>query len=137
MTLFGQVQITEQTYYRWRKQCGGMGMHQLKELKRLQKMNQRLCRAVSSLTLDKLILSEAAKGNPARRRNCIDFVRRKFGVCERRACRVLQQHRSTYRYVSKSGDDEDRLVQGMIELARQYGRYGYRRIAAMLKDTEW
>ena len=100
-------------------------------------MNQRLCRAVSNLTLDKHILSEAAKGNHARRRNCIDFVRRKFGVCERRACRVLQQHRSTYRYVSKSGDDEDRLVQGMIELARQHGRYGYRRIAAMLRDTEW
>ena len=100
-------------------------------------MNQRLCKAVSSLTLDKLILSEAAKGNPARRRNCIDFVRRKFDVCERSACRVLQQHRSTYRYVSKSGDDEYRLVQGLIELARQYGRYGYRRIAAMLRDTEW
>ena len=49
-------------------------MHQLKELKQLQKMNQRLCRAVSSLTLDKLILSEAANGNLARRRNCIDFV---------------------------------------------------------------
>lgn len=114
-----------------------MGMHQLKELKRLQKMNQRPFRAVSNLTLDKLILSEAAKGNPARRRNCIDFVRRKFGVCERRACRVLQQHRSTYRYFLKSGDGEDRPVQVMIELARHCGRYGYRSIAAMLRDTEW
>ena len=58
-----QVQITEQTYYRWRKQYGGMGTDQLKELKRLQKENERLRRAVSDLTLDKLILSEAAKGN--------------------------------------------------------------------------
>jgi putative transposase len=58
-----QVQITEQTYYRWRKQYGGMGTDQLKELKRLQKENERLCRAVSDLTLDKLILTEAAKGN--------------------------------------------------------------------------
>ena len=58
-----QVQITEQTYYRWRKQCGGMGMHQLKELKRVQKENERLRRAVSALTLDKFILSEVAKGN--------------------------------------------------------------------------
>ena len=57
------VQITEQTYYRWRKQYGGMGTDQLKELKRLQKENERLRRAVSDLTLDKLILSEAAKGN--------------------------------------------------------------------------
>ena len=58
-----QVSITEQTYYRWRKQYGGMGTDQLKELKRLQKENERLRRAVSDLTLDKLILSEAAKGN--------------------------------------------------------------------------
>jgi putative transposase len=58
-----QVQITEQTYYRWRKQYGVMGTDQLKELKRLQKENERLRRAVSDLTLDKLILSEAAKGN--------------------------------------------------------------------------
>ena len=58
-----QVSITEQTYYRWRKQYGGMGTDQLRELKRLQKENERLRRAVSDLTLDKLILSEAAKGN--------------------------------------------------------------------------
>ncbi len=58
-----QVRITEQTYYRWRKQYGGMGIDQLKELKRLQKENERLRKAVSDLTLDKLILSEAAKGN--------------------------------------------------------------------------
>ena len=58
-----QMQITEQTYYRWRKQYGGMGTDQLKELKRLQKENERLRKAVSDLTLDKLILAEAAKGN--------------------------------------------------------------------------
>jgi transposase-like protein len=58
-----EVSITEQTYYRWRKQYGGMGTDQLKELKRLQKENERLRRAVSDLTLDKLILAEAAKGN--------------------------------------------------------------------------
>ncbi len=51
-----QVSITKQTYYRWCKQYGGMGTDQLKELKRLRK-------AVSYLTLDKLILNEAASGN--------------------------------------------------------------------------
>ena len=55
--------VTEQTYYRWRKQYGGMGTDQLKELKRLQKENERLRKAVSDLTLDKLILKEAARGN--------------------------------------------------------------------------
>ena len=58
-----QIGVVEQTYYRWRKKYGGMGVDQLKELKRLQKENERLRRAVSDLTLDKLILTEATKGN--------------------------------------------------------------------------
>ena len=58
-----EMRITEQTYYRWRKKYGGMGTEQLRELKRLQKENERLRRAVSDLTLDKLILTEAAKGS--------------------------------------------------------------------------
>ena len=58
-----QIGVVEQTYYRWRKKYGGMGVDQLKELKRLQKENEQLRRAVSDLTLDKLILKEAAKGN--------------------------------------------------------------------------
>ena len=58
-----QIGVVEQTYYRWRNQYGGMGLDQLKELKRLQKENEQLRRAVSDLTLDKLILKEAARGN--------------------------------------------------------------------------
>jgi len=58
-----QIGITQQTYYRWRKLYGGMGREQLKRLKELEKENLRLRRAVSDLTLDKLILEEAARGN--------------------------------------------------------------------------
>ena len=58
-----QIGVIEQTYYRWRKKYGGMGADQVKELKRLQKENERLRRAVSDLTLDKLILTEASRGN--------------------------------------------------------------------------
>ncbi len=58
-----QIGVVEQTYYRWRKKYGGMGVDQLKELKLLQKENERLRRAVSDLPLDKLILTEATKGN--------------------------------------------------------------------------
>lgn len=58
-----QIGVVEQTYYRWRRQYGGMGVDQLKEQKRLQKENERLRRVVSDLTLDKVILMEAAKGN--------------------------------------------------------------------------
>ena len=58
-----QISVTEQTYYRWKKKYGGMGIEQLKELKRLQKENERLRRAVSELSLDKLIVKEVASGN--------------------------------------------------------------------------
>ena len=57
------IGVTEQTYYRWRKQYGGMGTVQVKELKRLQKENEHLRRAISDQTLEKLILREAARGN--------------------------------------------------------------------------
>ncbi|WP_102882892.1 MULTISPECIES: IS3 family transposase [Rhodobacterales] len=135
-----QIGVVEQTYYRWRKKYGGMGVDQLKELKRLQKENERLRRAVSDLTLDKLILTEANKGkllSPARRRACINHVRNQLNVSERRACRVLGQHRSTQRRIPRGRADEDRLVADMIELTRQYGRYGYRRIAALLREAGW
>ena len=58
-----QIGVTQQTCYRWRKQYGGMNRDQLKRLKELETENQRLRRAVSDLTLDKLILKEAARGN--------------------------------------------------------------------------
>lgn len=54
--------ITEQTYYRWRKEYGGISVDQAKLLKDMQKENQRLRKAVSDLTLDKLILEEALSG---------------------------------------------------------------------------
>jgi transposase-like protein len=55
--------ITEQTYYRWRKEYGGLRVDQAKRLKELERENVRLRRAVSDLTLEKLILKEAAEGN--------------------------------------------------------------------------
>ena len=58
-----QISVTEQSCYRWKKKYCGMGTEQLKELKRLHKENEHLRRAVSDLTLDKLILKEAASGN--------------------------------------------------------------------------
>ena len=55
--------ISEVTYYRWRKEYGGMKVSQAKRLQELEKENTRLRKAVSDLTLDKLILQEAARGN--------------------------------------------------------------------------
>ena len=58
-----ELGVSEQTYYRWRSEYGGMKLAQAKRLKELGRENQRLKRAVADLTLDNLILKEAAKGN--------------------------------------------------------------------------
>ena len=58
-----QLSISEQTYYRWRKQYGGLKISQAKRLKDIKRENIRLKRAVADLTLDKVILKEALEGN--------------------------------------------------------------------------
>ncbi len=58
-----RIGVTEQSYYRWRKEYGGLKLDQARRMKKLEKENARLRRAVSDLTLDKLVLQEAARGN--------------------------------------------------------------------------
>jgi putative transposase len=58
-----QIGVSEVTYYRWRQEFGGLKSDQVKRLKELETENSRLRKAVSDLTLDKLILQEAARGN--------------------------------------------------------------------------
>ena len=58
-----ELGITEQTYYRWRREYGGMKVSQARRLKERERENGRLKRAVADLTLDKLIVEEAAEGN--------------------------------------------------------------------------
>ena len=57
------IGVTQVTYYRWRREFGGLQLDQVKRMKELEQENQRLRKAVSDLTLDKMILAEAAKGN--------------------------------------------------------------------------
>jgi transposase-like protein len=57
------IGVTEVTYYRWRQEYGGLKSDQIKRMKALELENQRLRKAVADLTLDKLILAEAARGN--------------------------------------------------------------------------
>ena len=75
--------------------------------------------------------------SPARRRASVKHVVETLGVSERFACRVIGQHRTTQRSVPKTADDEAALTADIIELARQYGRYGYRRITALLHQADW
>ncbi len=58
-------------------------------------------------------------------------------ISERRACRVLGQARATQRHISGTSGEEDRLTDRIIELATKYGRYGYRRITALLRSESW
>ena len=58
-----QIGVTEQTYYRWRNEYGGLRIDQVKRLKQLETENTRLKRAVADLTLDNQILKEAVEGN--------------------------------------------------------------------------
>jgi len=58
-------------------------------------------------------------------------------MSERRACRLVNQPRGTQRYQPTQREDEDRLTQAIIVLASQYGRYGYRRITALLRRAGW
>jgi len=67
----------------------------------------------------------------------VKHVQEKLGVSERRACRVLGQARSTQRHQAEVPDDEPRLIRRIIELALEYGRYGYRRITGLLWGEGW
>ena len=73
----------------------------------------------------------------ARRRACVEHVVAELDVSERFACKVLGQHRSTQRKVPRVADDEAALTESIIGLAKQYGRYGYRRITALLRAEGW
>ena len=75
--------------------------------------------------------------SPARRRQLVDHVQEQMDVSERRACRVLKQPRSTQRYQTRQADDEEQLTARIIVLASDYGRYGYRRITALLRNEGW
>ena len=75
--------------------------------------------------------------SPDRRRQAVEQVQEVLDVSERRVCRVLGQPRSTQRYKKRVADDDEILTARIIALASEYGRYGYRRITAMLHQEGW
>ena len=75
--------------------------------------------------------------SPARRRLAVSGAQEKYRVSERRVCLLVKQPRGTQRYQVTQRSDEDVLTRAIIEFASQYGRYGYRRITAILKRDGW
>ncbi len=75
--------------------------------------------------------------SPARRREAVEQAQEVFEVSERRACRAIEQPRSTQRYTPLIPDDEAPLTAQIVHLTTRYGRYGYRRITALLQNEGW
>jgi len=67
----------------------------------------------------------------------VEGIRQKYRLSERRACRIVSQPRGTQRYVPTARADEDVLTEAVVTLASQYGRYGYRRVTALLRTAGW
>ena len=67
----------------------------------------------------------------------MEHAREQYEVSERRACRVVRQWRGTQRYLPLRRTDEDQLTQAILALGVKYGRYGYRRITALLQNAGW
>jgi hypothetical protein len=75
--------------------------------------------------------------SPDRKRQAVNQAVQALDVSERRACWVVGQSRATQRYFKRPADDEDFLTSRVVELASQYGRYGYRRVTALLRNQGW
>jgi putative transposase len=75
--------------------------------------------------------------SPSRKREAAVKLQAEFAVSERRACRVIDQPRTSQRYQARLRDDEGALVKRMLELVRERPRFGYRRIAALLRKEFW
>src|ERR1700691_31714 len=75
--------------------------------------------------------------SPARRRMAVSGAQEKYQVSERRVCLLVKQPRGTQRYRRTQREDEDALTRAILALAHEYGRYGYRRVTAMLQHAGW
>jgi putative transposase len=106
--------ITDQTYYRWRARYGSMPEDEAKRLQVLDEENARLKRAITEQSLDVSMLQDLTQGeilSAARRREAVDYLVHRYRISERRACRLVGQHRSTQRY-GTAGQDENGLANG-------------------------
>lgn len=72
--------------------------------------------------------------SPAKRRQTVDEMKAAFTLSERRVCRAIEQPRSSQRYTPQLPDRDRPLIEQVVKLAEKYGRYGYRRITALLQN---
>jgi putative transposase len=112
----------------------------VRRLKLLEQQNGRLRRAVADLCVGEAGAQGRCRGklpSAARRRACVVHVTSQLNVSQRLACRVLDQHRSTQRRAVETAEDEAAPRAAITDLAKRFGRYGYRRITALLRAQGW
>ena len=128
--------VSEQSIYRWKTKFGGMEVSDAKRLKELEDENRRLKRMVADLSLDKQMLEDVSGKKvvaPALKRRAAGHLIKTHGISERRACRLLQLHRSVARYRSLSRRDDAPVLAQLKALAQQYPRYGYLMLHHLLR----
>ncbi|MDT0263406.1 IS3 family transposase [Jatrophihabitans lederbergiae] len=127
-----ELQVAEQTYYRWRNQFGGLKADDAKRLKDLERENSTLKRLLADAELEKAALKEIAPGkllSPERRRAAVAHLIATMGLSERFACRVTGQNRTTQRREpvgTTVGDPDAGLRTWLRQYAKDHPRRGFR-----------
>ena len=119
--------ISDQTFYRWRIKYGALKEDEAQRLKALEQENGRLKKIVAEQALGHFDAEGSAAGkmvSPARRRHAVRYLVGRHKVSERRACRVVDQNRSTQRHAPAPPEYELRLVAAMNELAAAHPALG-------------
>jgi putative transposase len=127
--------VSEQTFYRWKRQFAGMGVVELRRLRQVEDENRKLKQLVADLSLDKHMLQEALRKKlvkPPLKRAVVRYFRVGFRVSERRACRLAGVGRSSFCYRSQASD-QTALRLRLRDLAATRVRYGYRRLHVLLR----
>ena len=135
-----QIGVSEVAYYRWRQEYGGLKTEQGEASEGARAGEHPSSQGDLRPDARQAHSAGSCPGkllSPARRRACIEQIRAVMEVSERRVCAALGQHRSTQRKVPRGRKDEEQLTADIVEFARQYGRYGYRKIAGLLEQAGW
>ena len=141
MQVCREANISKVTFHRWKNQLGQMKVSDAKRLKQLERENTELKKILAE-SLRKNRVPEAGVRqkviSPEQRRRAARAVVAGQLCSGRAACRFLKVSRSTYSYRSKEPtSQEQRLLKLLMELSDKHGRYGYRRIAALLRQEGW
>src|SRR5262249_50898778 len=133
-----QHQISEQTYYRWKKQFGDLGTAEVRELHQLREENRKLKKLVADLSLDKQIRREviAKRSDATRPRVQVAWAQAAYRLSQRRACRALGAMRSSVQYIGVR-PPQTALRARIREIAEVRVSYGYRRITVLLRREGW